>query len=82
MAGCKAADTVFINIGSDSEVDTGMLFTVETAVEIIDPSTGAVLGSSRLETGKIEVVTVEPLFATCLIVEGNIGDMKIGDRVF
>jgi hypothetical protein len=76
------ADSVFINIGSDAGVEVGMLFTVETSVEITDPSTGAVLGSSQLETGKIEVVSVEPLFASCKVIEGNIGDLQAGDRVY
>jgi hypothetical protein len=82
MVSSITADTVFINIGSDSGVEPGMLFTVETSVEITDPSTGALLGASCLETGKIEVVTVEPQFATCKLVEGNINDMNIGDRIF
>jgi hypothetical protein len=76
------ADSIFINIGSDAGVETGMIFTVETSVEITDPATGTVLGSSQLETGKVEVTSVEPLFATCKVIEGNIGDLKSGDRVY
>ena len=77
-----SADSVFINIGSNDGVEAGMIFTVETAVEITDPESGALLGSTNIKTGMLEVASVESEFSTCNVIEGSIEDMKSGDRVY
>jgi len=76
------ADSVFINVGSEAGVEQGMIFTVETSVDIMDPETGAVLGSSQLETGKIEVETADAQFAICRVIEGDVTVMGVSDRVY
>jgi hypothetical protein len=77
-----SSDSVFLNIGSNGGVEPGMIFTVETSVDITDPESGALLGSTNLKTGMLEVVSVETEFSTCTVIEGNIEDMKPGDRVY
>ena len=76
-----SADSVFINVGSEIGVVPGMIFTVETSVEITDPESGELLGSTNLITGMLEVETVDLEFSTCTVIEGTIEDMKPGDRV-
>ena len=77
-----SADSVFLNIGSDDGVEQGMIFSVETPVEIVDPESGSILGTTSLKTGMIEVTAVEAQFCTCRVIEGRIEDMKSGDRVY
>jgi hypothetical protein len=77
-----SADSVFLNIGSDDGVGQGMVFSVETPVEIVDPETGSILGTTSLKTGMIEVTSVEAQFCTCRVIEGKIEDMNSGDRVY
>jgi hypothetical protein len=77
-----SADSVFLNIGSSGGVEPGMIFTVSTSVDITDPVSGALLGSSDLKTGMVEVVSVDLEFSTCTVIDGNIEDMKLGDSVY
>ena len=77
-----SVDAVFLNIGSTAGVEAGMLFTVETSVDITDPISGALLGSTCVRSGMIEVVSVEPSFSSCKVIDGKIEDLKPGDRVY
>lgn len=77
-----SGDTIFLNIGTNSGVEEGMIFTVQSDVSITDPTTGAILGSSTLEVGMLEVTSVEPDFATCQVIEGKLEDMHPGDTVY
>lgn len=75
-------ESVFINVGYFDGVDEGLLFNVVSEVEIIDPESGDVLGKTTVNTGIIEVESVEDDFAICIVVEGNIDDFNTGDRVW
>jgi hypothetical protein len=77
-----SGDTIFLNIGTNSGIEEGMIFTVQSDVSITDPTTGAILGSSTLEVGMLEVTSAEPEFAVCQVIEGKLEDMHPGDTVY
>jgi len=80
------AGLVIINIGSNQGVESGMLFTVERDIEIIDPRSGECLGSYAADIGIIQALLVEPEFSVCHLFGGGPGDsvddFHISDTVY
>ncbi|MCH7590071.1 hypothetical protein IIB34_03425 [PVC group bacterium] len=71
---------IIINIGGESGVKTGDKFNVlKKGSEIIDPTTGVSLGTREQWTGTIEIVSVDPKFATARSISGN--NFAIGDSI-
>ncbi|MCK5738422.1 hypothetical protein KAH55_04540 [bacterium] len=70
--------TVYINSGTVSGVQPGMIFTVfSLADELIDPDTGLSLGSEEEKVGKIKVIDSsigDGKAAKCTVIEGTAFD--------
>lgn len=76
------ASSIFINLGSTTGVEPGMIFTVQSQVAVTDPKTGAALGTTSIDVGTIEVISSEDAFSTCKIIEGKPEDMVVGAKVY
>jgi len=76
-----AGDVVFVNLGAYSGAKKGMLFRIVSSVDIVDPSTGEVLGSSEVQTGVLKIVKVEDKFSRAELVEGELSEIKGGERI-
>lgn len=71
---------IIINLGGESGVSIGSRFNVlRSGAEIIDPTTGVSLGSREQLVGTIEVITVDPRFATATAVSGD--NFVVGDKI-
>lgn len=71
-------DQVFINAGTNENIQAGNRFTVYSKGEdLIDPSTGLKLGTPQRQIGTIEVTEVEEKFSIATIKSGS--GMKRGD---
>lgn len=65
-------DNIYINVGSNVNVQGGEIFTVyEQGEELIDPQTGMSLGSEEEKLGRIEVVTVKDKYSIAKGLEGS-----------
>ncbi len=64
---------VLINRGSEFGVSTGQMMVMRTeGEEILDPSSGAILGVEEgAEIGRLRVVRVEEKFAYCEVIDGE-----------
>ncbi len=71
---------VYINAGSNMNIDGSMIFTVYAkGEELIDPHTGLSLGSTISRSGTIQVVQVADKFSIARILEGS--GFKRGDII-
>ncbi|HVP38468.1 MAG TPA: CsgG/HfaB family protein [Candidatus Saccharimonadales bacterium] len=76
-----APGKIYVNGGSAGGLEVGMEFTVlAKGEELVDPETGAVLGSETKEIGTIKLDQVEEKFSIGTITEGCKG-VKVGDIV-
>lgn len=70
--------SVYINAGSNRNVQTGLVLNAYAVVkEIKDPDTGLILDSIKEKTGSIEVVSVQENLSICKIVDGTIRNGQV-----
>lgn len=75
------AGRVYVNAGSDAGLTAGLrLAAMAKGEALIDPDTGATLGSELSPVGTLELVDVQEKYAVAKVVEGCKG-LKVGDVV-
>lgn len=73
---------VYLTLGANMGLKEGMRFrTVNEGKEILDPNTGAVLGTEKEETGVIKIVSVDESFSKAQVLKEK-GDIGVGDNVY
>jgi hypothetical protein len=77
-----SSDRIFVNLGTINGIEEGMVFIVVSDEDIIDPTTDRVLGQSTLNVGIIQVEAVEDEFSTCIVLDGEIDNFSVGDKVY
>ncbi|HAS82897.1 MAG TPA: hypothetical protein DCS43_09565 [Verrucomicrobia bacterium] len=65
------SDRVMINRGSREGVSSGMLFSVGTVEDIVDPDTGELLDSDMTVIAELEATEVKEKITTCKILSGS-----------
>jgi hypothetical protein len=66
------ADKVYINAGADMGITTGMQFDVFVQSDaIVDPESGATLGSPDKQFGQLTITEVSPKFAVGRMTTGS-----------
>lgn len=77
----KEGDTVYINAGSNSGINSDMKFVVYRPGEsLIDPETGINLGSEKTKVAEIAVFEVQPKFSKAHVISAT-ADIQAADLV-
>jgi ribosomal protein S1 len=75
-------DVVFVNAGQNSNVNPGDEFTVyKKGEDMIDPDTGASLGSEIKKAGRIQITSVEEKFSKAKATAGSASSFATGDII-
>ena len=75
-------DQVYINAGKNSNVNVGDEFTVyKKGEDLIDPVSGASLGSTIKDIGAVKVQSVDEKFAIASVTNGNVRSFSAGDII-
>ena len=69
---------VFINRGDDGGLREGETLVVfRPGMTLRDPDTGAVLGSTEEQAGRVKILDIKPKFTVATVIEGNIEELDI-----
>jgi hypothetical protein len=73
-------EKVLVNISSDTGIGAGQVFQVFGEKSIVHPATGKLIVRENVLVGKIKVLEVSPVEATCLIIDQS-RFLEVGDRL-